>query len=234
MLHRSWKTAASVALIGLALGCAEGMTTTTADADEALAAEFDGMTAEANTAGDPDAGAAFSGAALAVRLGIRPSDIPVNVGGEVRRYLAFVHMVTTNRGGTPVTKRTMVAVRRNDAGRPIEVLYVVLPADSADFVHPASAQPAPGGLSVWKDLAAKQFYLALRGFGVLRPTAREGDCPNVAARSAVQCTVAKFSVRLDGVYHALIDNQRYRIDPDRKVEIASRAEDVNGAVITFP
>jgi hypothetical protein len=228
MLHRSLLLGV---VIAMAAGCSSDQGVSDPDQEEELAATLEGLSRDATTEGDPDASAAFSGAAMAVRLGIRPTPIPVSIDGETRRYLAFVHLLNHNRGGVTLTLRTLVAFEGGNA-RPAGVLYVALPSDSADFAHPANLRPAASGSSSWKDLAARQFYLAIRGYGIIKPQSREGDCPKVSARASVKCTVAKFGVVVKGGYHALTRNQRGAVDDDRSVVIQTRADGVNGAILT--
>lgn len=233
MLHRSPRAAGLfAAAILLATGCSSGEGPTEADPDEQLAIEFDGLSQEANGRGDGDAGAAFSGAAMALRLGIRPTPISVSIDGADQRYSAFVHVTSHTRAGTTISLRTLVAFQIVDS-RPRDVLFLALLRDSLDFVHPASARPDAAGLSSWRDGSAAQLYLATRGYGVLEPELRIGACPKVPERGNVTCTQAAFGLRLEGGYHALIRNQRGQVDPDAQVVIRSRASGINGAFLTF-
>lgn len=233
MLHRSMRAPACLAVVALiAAGCSSGDGVADPNQDDQLAIEFDGLSRDANGRGDGDAGAAFSGAAMALRLGIRPSDVTVSLDGANQTYSAFVHVVSHPRAGSTVTLRTLVAFRIID-GRPRDVLFLALTRDSLDFVAPPSARPDASGLSSWRDGSARQFYLATRGYGVLDQESRAGACPKVPSDGRVTCTVADFGLRLEGGYHALAGNQRGQIDPNRQVVIKSRASGVNGAVLTF-
>lgn len=232
MLHRSMKFVAALALAGGVFACSSEPVATLTEDDEALAVALDGMEQDAARQGDGDGMAAFGAAAIAVRLGVRPGDLAVSVDGDVRRYRAFVHVVRRTRENVSVEMRTLVALRPGDRDRPLEILYVALSADSADFGPPAvTDRPAAHGVSSWKDLTVPQFYLATRGFGQIENLARIGPCPKVSDRANVTCTVATFGTRLHGVYQALIGNQRGQLS-DRRVEIQSRG-DVPGAVLSF-
>ena len=234
MLHGLKLILGAVGLVGVA-GCTTDSNSTTPDQDRELATAFDGMSQDARVGGDGDAGVAFSGAALAVRLGIRPTPIEVGVNGEGRRYQAFVFVVGSTRALPVAAFRTVVAYRK-EGERPIEVLYVAAGGDSVGLGHPmASGQrpdPTKLGVSSWKDLGAKQFYVATGGLAMIKQQAGAGTpCPNPSPRSDVACTAVKFGFRLAGDYHGLINNQRGQIDRSAKVTISTRSAVVNGAVL---
>lgn len=235
MLHRALMAAGSVALAAALAGCATDSASTTSDQDQTLATTFDGMSRDANAAGDPDAGAAFSGAAMAARLGIRPTEIDVTVNGEGRRYSAFVFVLGSTRALPIAALRTVVAYR-GESPKPTEVLYVAAGGDSVGLDHPmASGQrpdPTKVGVSSWKDLVAKQFYVATSGLAMIRQQAGAGTpCPKPSSRSSVTCTAVKFGLRVAGDYHGLVNNQRGQLDRSKKATISTRAADVNGAVL---
>lgn len=235
MLHRSLMTAGSVALVAALAGCATDSGSTPVDQDQELASTFDGMSRDANVGGDADAGAAFSGAAMAVRLGIRPTEIEVKVNGESRRYFAFVHVIGSTRALPIAALRTVVAYR-GEHQRPTEVLYVAAGGDSVGLDHPMASglrpDPAKFGVSSWKDLVAKQFYVATSGLAIIKQQAGAGTpCPKPSPRANVTCTAVKFGLRVAGDYYGLINNQRGQLDRSKKVTISTRAADVNGAVL---
>ena len=157
-------------------------------------------------------------ASMAARLGIRPTVIEVTVNGESRRYLAFVHVVGSTRA------------------LPTEVLHVAAGSDSVGLDHPmASGQrpdPAKFGVSSWKDLVTKQFYVATSGLAMIKQQAGAGSpCPKPSPRATVTCTVVKFGLRVSGDYYGLVNNQRGQLDRSKKVTVSTRAADVNGAVL---
>ncbi len=235
MLHRTLRAAGSVALAAVVAGCATEAGSVLTDQDQDLAVAVDGMSRDANVAGDADAGAAFSGAAMAVRLGLRPTPIDVMVDGESRRYFAFVHVLGSTRALPVAALRTMVAYR-GEAQRPTEVLYVAAGADSVGLDHPMASggrpDPTKFGVSSWKDRVANQFYVAVRGFAMIKRQADAGTpCPKPSPRANVSCTAVKFGLRVSGDYFGLINNQRGQLDRSKKVAISTRAADVNGAVL---
>ncbi len=235
MLHRTLMAASSIALVAALAGCATDSGSALTDQDQELAVAFDGMSRDANVAGDADAGLAFSGAAMAVRLGLRPTPIDVTVNGESRRYFAFVHILGSTRALPIAALRTVVAYR-GEAPRPIEVLYVVAGADSVGLDHPMASgrrpDPAKFGVSSWKDLVAKQFYVAVSGLAMIKQQADAGTpCPKPSPRANVSCTAVKFGLRVSGDYFGLVNNQRGQFDRSKQVTISTRAADVNGAVL---
>jgi len=221
--------------VAFAAGCESQSTAPNADDAIDLATTFDGLAAEANGRGDGDEGAAFSGAAMAVRLGIRPTEIGVTIRGDLRRYLAFVHVIRHGqRDGNRPPLRTMVAYRPGENRRPLEVLYLATTGDSVALELPTAAGRGESfAIASWKDLVNQQFWVATSGKAGIRLTSTGEACPKPERSTNVTCNVAEFSVLVDGVFHALIDNQRGRIDRNRSVGIGSRASGVNGAVLVF-
>jgi hypothetical protein len=234
MLHRHVIGALVVALV--AAGCA----TDSAEPNESdleLAATFDGLSSEANGRGDGEESAAFNGAAMAVRLGIRPTAVAVNVGGESRRYLAFVHVVRHGQAeGSRPALRTMVAYRAGERARPVEILYVATAGDSVVVELPGPTGPRASesfAVASWKDLANRQFWVATAGKAGIKLQSTGEPCPKLNPRGNVTCNVGEFGVLLDGEFHPLINNQRGNVDRSRRLEIGTRASDVNGAVLVF-
>ncbi len=235
MLHRTLMAAGTVALVAVMAGCSTDSGSSPTDQDQELAVAFDGMSRDANVAGDADAGLAFSGAAMAVRLGLRPTPIDVMVNGESRRYLAFVHVLGSTRALPVAALRTVVAYRGEDQ-RPTEVLYVAAGSDSVGLAHPMASvgrpDPTKFGVSSWKDLVANQFYVATSGLAMIKRQADAGTpCPKPSPRANVSCTAVKFGLRVAGDYYGLVNNQRGQLDRSKKVTISTRAADVNGAVL---
>ncbi|MFN0181873.1 MAG: hypothetical protein ACKVZ0_23980 [Gemmatimonadales bacterium] len=233
MLHRQLIGALVVAMV--AAGCATDSAEPN-ETDVELAATFDGLSSEANGRGDGDESAAFNGAAMAVRLGIRPTEVAVNVGGESRRYLAFVHVIRHGQtDGTRPALRTMVAYRAGDRSRPVEVLYMATAGDSVVVELPTGPRASAESFAVasWKDLANRQFWVATSGKAGIKLQSTGEPCPKLNPRGNVTCTVGEFGVLLDGVFHPLINNQRGNVDRSRRMDIGTRAGDVNGAVLVF-
>lgn len=236
MLHRQRMVGALI-IGALAAGCGSEATTPNGDETIDLAATFDGLSSEANGRGDGDESAAFSGAAMAVRLGIRPTEIPVTIRGDSRRYLAFVHVIRHGqRDGNRPALRTMVAYRRGEERRPLEVLYLATTADSVGLEAPGGQERGgerPFAVASWKDLVNRQFWVATAGRAGIRLESTGDACPKPRPSATVTCTVAEFGVVLDGEFHPLINNQRGQIDRTQSVGIGTRAGDVNGAVVVI-
>lgn len=229
--------AMGLAVAGLA-GC--GDATTEPSADDEFVAVLESLAWEANQSGDADASSAYSAAALAFRLGIRPTVVDVAFDGVPTRYRAFVHVVTHARAGAEAIRlRTLVAVRGE--GRPEAVLYVATVSDSTALVQPT--MPLERRVDVrqlawaaWRDLVADQIWVATSGKAGVPELAigAGGPCPNVSGGATVQCTIAAFKALLEGVFHPLVGNPRGQLDFSEELGISLRASPVSGAILGFP
>ena len=237
MLHRPLRFVGAVAVAATLASCTSEMGAPDTDQDLELATTFDTMAGEANGRGDSDEGAAFSGAAMAVRLGIRPTEIGVSIGGESRRYFGFVHLIRhSQHGGNSLALRTMVAYRtRADSRRPAEVLYLATAGDSVIVTLPSltALRPSADGFAVasWKDLVNQQFWVATGGKAGIKLESTGAVCPKVSPSGSVTCHIAEFGVLLDGEFHPLVHNERGNVDRSRALEIGTRSAGVNGAVV---
>ena len=210
--------AGSVALVSVLAGCATDSPSTTLDQDQEPAATFDGMSRDANVAGESRRRRCIQRSGDGRSVGDPSHGIEVTVNGESRRYLAFVHVVGSTRA------------------LPTEVLHVAAGSDSVGLDHPmASGQrpdPAKFGVSSWKDLVTKQFDVATSGLAMIKQQAGAGSpCPKPSPRATVTCTAVKFGLRVSGDYCGLVNNQRGQLDRSKKVTVSTRAADVNGAVL---
>lgn len=236
MLHQWIRRAGGAVALAALAGCSADPMATGIPDDE-LATTLESMTQEANQRGDVDASAAFGGAAMALRLGIRPTPIAVKVGETTERYDAFVHVVSHARANAaPLRLRTLVAVQGDD--RPRKVLYLATLADSAELGHPTmTLDRRPDVLQLawasWRDLSTDRIWVGVSGKAGIVVESTGGDCPKVSARSDVRCTVGTFGVVLDGVFHALVRGQRGQVDRSARLDIATRGSGVNGAVLVF-
>jgi hypothetical protein len=236
MLHRWIRRACAAIVVTVFAACTTDLASNGVQEDE-LAVELEGLSQEANQRGDVDASSAYSAAAMAVRLGIRPTPIGVSVAGVTERYEAFVHVVSHARpNAASIRLRTLVAV--HGVNRPEKILYVATMADSAELGHPTMTldrRPDVRQLAwaSWRDRVNGRIWVATSGTAGIVEESVGGECPKVSARADVQCTAGKFAVLLDGVFHGLIDNQRGQIDRARQLTIATRASGVNGAVLVF-
>jgi hypothetical protein len=238
MLHplgrvaRPWLAAAALVVAA----CSSDPVTYQAN-DEELAAALDELTQQANQRGDVDAGAAYSGAAMAIRLGIRPTPIEVEVGDQSQRYLAFVHVVThSGAAARAIRLRTMVAYRGET--RPEQILYLATMADEAELGFPTiSLDRRPDvrqlAWSTWLDRPNRKLWVATAGTAGIEQKALGSACPKVSGRVSVQCTAATFAVRLDGEFHPLVENRRGEIDRTASLSIQTQADAVNGAVLVY-
>lgn len=238
MLHRMvGHLARGAALIALA-ACANDSAAPSSSSEEPLLAALDEAAHEANQRGDADASSAYSGAAMAYRLGIRPTPIQVTVAGQSERYHAFVHLLARARpGARPARLRTMVAVRGET--RPDRILYLATLADSAALGRPTMTLERRADFlqlawASWKDLENRVIWVGTGGKAGIEEISLGGDCPNVSGRAGVTCTAGTFAVLLEGAFHPLVANQRGVIDASTSMRIGTRADDVNGAVLVFP
>ena len=226
------RTAGTLAL-ALAGGCA-GQGTGPNQSTE-LASVLDGLTVQANREGDVDAGAAFSSAAIALRLGVEPIPIVLQVDGARLQYQAFGQQVpVAATGGAPDQLRTLVAVDRLE--RPEHVLYVATLADSADLIRPSVSLEQRASLAqlawaAWWDLVSGDLWVATAGHAGNVVTSIGGTCPGGRATSQTHCQVATFAAALDGELH-LVGTNRSQVLADRK-DVSFRAEQVGGAILTF-
>ncbi len=239
MLHRPLRFVGAVAVAAMAAGCSTDSASPDPDQDLELAATFDAMSGEANGRGDSDESSAFSGAAMAVRLGIRPTEIAVVVGGESRRYRAFVHVVRHGqRDGALPALRTMVAyLPQLDSRRPAEVLYMATAGDSVVVSLPSLTGVRPNidafAVASWKDLVNRQYWVATAGKAGIKLQSTGEACPKLSPNGNVSCSVAEFGVLLDGEFHPLVRNERGNVDRSRAMSIGTRSTGVNGAVLVF-
>ena len=209
----------------------------TAQDDQALASEFDQLSRDANVQGDSDGGAAFSSAAIAVRLGIRPSPLKVKIGERTDDYLGFVHAVTRQAEGTTVAMRTLVAWHVQLEKRPDAVLYLATAAtDNGVLGHPAATDQRFDirtlAVASWKQIREEKIWVATAGKAGIAEKSK-GDSCSPTANANVQCIRATFSVALDGEFHPLVSNDRRRVDRETKLNIATRADPVNGVIFSF-
>jgi hypothetical protein len=236
MLHRSLGSAGAL-LAALTIAACSTDTAGPDPSEDELVTTLDALTQEANQEGDVDASAAFSSAAQAARFGIRPTPIEVTFDDRSERYLAFVHVVThAARDGRPIRLRTMVAYQGER--RPERVLYVASLGDSGALGRPTVSldrrqEQLQHAWASWKDLVNRQIWVGTAGKAGIHEQEIGGACPKPPPVANVQCTLGKFAVMLDGEFHRLTGDARDQIDPARRMTIATRAGDVNGAVLVF-
>lgn len=190
---------------------------------ETLALSLDEIAGDAALLGDPEAASDFHDGALALRLGAVPSEIGVTVAGEELRFRAIVTAIAM-RGpdGADVMRRSIVAWRGVD--RPEQVLRLAARADEAVFgPRDASADPARA-IGTFADFARHVRLRATDGSLASRLETLGSVCPNGADDPRFACNLARFEMRLDGLFDTTND-------PSTRVRISSEETGVSGVVI---
>ena len=129
----------------LATGCVDSPSEpASAPLENTLAVNFDALADEQSAAGDVERSEELRWAALAIRLGVRPTVLNVTNGGEDEEYSAFVHSARWARvtdAIRPATHRSLVAWRRLDPrGTPVPA---EAPRVEPAIISPHTGQPLP-------------------------------------------------------------------------------------------
>jgi hypothetical protein len=108
-----------------------------------IAMRFDALGRDRSQAGDPSGATAARGAALALRLGIRPTRVSIAVDGVTEEYLALEteHAFGDDDAAGPlpppvIVVRTIIAWR---GVRPDRFLAINVPGDTGSFTPPCAA-----------------------------------------------------------------------------------------------
>ena len=197
--------------------------------DVALAAELDAVAQSARSAGDSERGAAFTGAADAVRLGVHPSTLVVNNDGEEQRFDAFVQAVD-QRGRTEadrVGRRTLTAWRRTDAGT--QLIFVGSPA-----AHATVTRSTTDATASYYDPRTQTRWTGVSGSVTIAEVESGGPCGIVsrASRTATSnCTKAVFDVGFDVRFEQDGRDRSDRSSSNTK-GISAADQRINGAKLT--
>ncbi|HEX9893076.1 MAG TPA: hypothetical protein VGA78_04095 [Gemmatimonadales bacterium] len=224
-----------VSALILALGaCGEGPAAPESQSDLPLEASLEQMAAEANNAGDVDAAVAFSDGLLAIRLGVRPTELSVKVGDKSERYLAIVTGVAhTTADGAILLRRSLVAWAGDP--RPTALLQVTSFSDNAVFGYPSDlatrADPVGRARGTWVNLVRGHTFVATSGRASIALASTGEACPNLPADSRLRCAVARYDVGIDGVFHQLRQRNARQADHASRIEISTEGG-VAGVVIT--
>lgn len=227
--------ASALAIAVVVAACVDSPNVTALDTTSSspLADTFDELSRAAGAYGDLARSDGFNFAALAVRSGVTPSRLEVQMGGTVEQYDAFVSSVHWESSVPvalrPPTRRTLIAWRRIATGT-TRVLTLTTPSDSASILSPlalgvgvstaavfagASAmhhdvQDTPSGNP---DLSAA-FY-GTGGWVKLREAAVIRACPDSLRHRGVlgvsRCEEARYQVRFD------VSMQRLQLRPPTQV-----------------
>jgi hypothetical protein len=216
------------ALLAAAAACADLPTTggdaasaISADGDfESVALSFDAMSEGALRSGDDRAAAEYADGALALRLGARPTEIAVTIRGQSFRYFAVVTGVTErDASGTELLRRTVVAWNRMD--HPDAILRLTSRSDDAGFGRAEELGRATGS---WVNLTQGLRFSGVEGSLGTTLNATAGACPVGQRDARFTCHLARFGVRLDGVFELVGD-------ATARVEITTQSPSVAGVVL---
>lgn len=224
---------AGYAMLGLSFAaCADRSPTGTGNETEEFssAPNFALSASQAAAAGDVASAAVYEGAALAVRLGARPTPILVTVDGEVSRYDAVVVATWEELpSGDSALRRSLVAWRGGN--RPIALLDVSTMGDVGSFgsqFEPAS-DPRSRAHGTWVNLARGLRYVATVGEASI-VVAQVGDACNLpdGRGQDPRCVLADFSIKVDGLFRLGAASPDAGVDA---VRIYTEASRVNGVII---
>ena len=199
-----------------------------------LEATLEQLAAEANSAGDVDAASAFGDGLLAVRLGVRPTELAVTVAGEPARYQAIVTGVAHSLDdGRIVIRRSLLAWRGEP--RPQAILQVTSFSDEAAFGFPSDlrAEVAPVGRArgTWVNLARGHTFVGTSGPASVALVSTGEECPSLPRDTRIRCAVARYDVSIDGVFHLLPRRDARQTDQTTRIEISADGG-VAGVVVT--
>jgi hypothetical protein len=121
--------------------------------------------------------------------------------------------------------------------RPERILYVATLADSAGLGRPTMELARRADFmqlawAAWKDLERRELWVGVGGKAGIEQTDTGDECPALSDRARLDCTLAKFSVMLDGEFKRVSVDTR-QVDATSSLAIATRAGDVNGALLTY-
>jgi hypothetical protein len=221
---RLFRRAAFAALGVAAIACGDSLPT--ASNGEA-AAPFSALTGE-DVAGL--ASVDLGGRDLAVRLGARPTEIAVSVGGEITRYDALViaKVEGASRHGSGI-RRTLIAWAGGD--RPVAVLNVTTLGDVGSFS--SRSEPADHARARaegnWYNLARDSRWRATTGTASITIEAVGEECKLAEPRTnRVRCSLADFGVSVDGLFRLNGASPRAG---EPAVRIQTSATRVNGVLM---
>lgn len=221
-----------------------------------LAQTFDALSRAAGDNGDLARSDGFAYAALAVRGGVTPSRLDVQVGDSVESYDAFVNTAWWDpalpAATRPPARRTLVGWRRTDAGT-TRILALTSPADSVPIVSPVSLGPGTSTVAVYAAGSAMQndgsdnaqgkpdisrAWYGTAGWLKLAESAVLGTCPDTLRHSNVlgvsHCEQAQYRVafHIDMQHMAGRPPQLATGTPIRTVSAVTEAV-VNGVKLRF-
>jgi hypothetical protein len=220
---------AALAAMALLAACGDLPTSGTApfdagaaSADEELALSFDELSTQASLQGDAAAASDYADGALAIRLGVRPTEIAVMVDGQGYRYYAVVTGIVERIGDGPeLLKRTLFAWTGN---RPTAVLRITSRSDEATFARDEDVNDLGKAVGRWNDLVRHARFEAIDGLANTSLNSVAGNCPVADRDTRFECNLARFDLRTDGTYELVGD-------ATARHQIASTAPSIGGVVL---
>lgn len=228
----------ALATVLLAAACSEGTTATTAltGTDDQTASEaaaesaevsllLDDMAVHAASVGEEATATAYAGGALALRFGVQPTPIVLQVNGQEVRYRAVITGFAGSPTDASVGVRSLVAWTANGGGR-TAIMLIDARSDEASF--DPSGLPAGPGLAkgVWANLTAGIRFHAETGSSTTQVASIAGRCPVQpgGADPQVSCRLARFTGRIGGVFVS-------GGPESSRVDIALPAQSIAGAIL---
>jgi hypothetical protein len=216
-----------------------------------LAVDFDVLSQEQEAAGDTERGEELRWAALAVRLGVKPTVLAVSNAGVREEYSAFVHSarwVTSTEALRPVAHRSLIAWRHTD--QKLQVILVSLRADSAPVLHPYSLRLSPPGVETtdspilgaraayFERSSAGSAWLGVNGWARMELESMGSACvtplASVDRPSGVGCQTARYEVDFDIEFARTTDySSRVTEAGAATRHIVAEENDVAGVLLTF-
>jgi hypothetical protein len=216
-----------------------------------LAVDFDLLSQEQEAAGDTERGEELRWAALAVRLGVKPTVFTVSNDGVREEYNAFVHSarwVTATDALRPAAHRSLIAWRHTD--QKLQVILVSLRSDSAPVMHPYSLRLATPGMeptdspilgaraAYFERSSAGSAWLGVGGWARVELESMGSTCvtplASVDRPTGVGCQTARYEVDFDIDFTRTTDySSRVMAVGAATRRIVAEESDVAGVLLTF-
>jgi len=192
---------------------------------------MDQLATEAVRDGDAERADFYRGGAIALRLGVRPSEIEVRIQNETFVYKAIMVGVVRIRGDQRVLFRTLLAWTGEP--RPEAILQVASRTDLGLFGQPDHADGGvtdnPGrARGRWADLVNRERWVATSGSAGMELVETGAACPiPTTTDAAFGCVLARYDIRINGVFRPAGSDQGGPPKP-----IHTNADGVNGVVLS--
>lgn len=227
MRNLSLRLMGTLALLGATAGCSDNPTVPTEESTE-LALAFDAMAADANREGDGHGAASLSAGSIALRMGVRPTEIEVIIDGESIRHQALVAAVTRTVDGQNRLLQTLFAW--TGGRRPTAILEVGILGDEGTFDPSATADPSGRARGVYKNLVDRFRWIAASGGAAIGVAGTGEACGRpLGDNPSTTCVKARFNILVDGLFQERTLNGGVVSDVAHR--IYTEVDGVNGVVI---